>query len=189
MKKIIHVFIAGSLLAACNSKSKTELDANKQLTPLTDSSMIYNNSILTDTGTVITTDPSRNAISRSTGTVVPMAPHRIGSSPAPRSTGSRGTSESRGSNSGRSNSSSGNSGTVYTEPAPSRPEGMSSAAKDAVIGGVGGAVVGGIIGKGKGAVIGGVIGAGGGYVIGRSKDRRTGRVAQGKRYRRYKRSY
>jgi len=44
---------------------------------------------------------------------------------------------------------------------------MSSQAKGALIGGVGGAVAGGLIGHGaKGALIGGAIGAGGGYIIG-----------------------
>ncbi len=44
---------------------------------------------------------------------------------------------------------------------------MSPQAKDAIIGGVGGAVVGGIIGHGAGgALIDGAVGAGGGYVIG-----------------------
>ncbi|MDB5231490.1 MAG: hypothetical protein JWN76_2295 [Chitinophagaceae bacterium] len=43
--------------------------------------------------------------------------------------------------------------------------------KDAVIGGVGGAVLGGIVGHGKGALIGGVAGAGAGYLIGKHKDR------------------
>ncbi|MEP6615087.1 MAG: glycine zipper domain-containing protein [Ginsengibacter sp.] len=70
--------------------------------------------------------------------------------------------------------------------APSKPRGWSSAAKGATIGGVGGAILGGVIThKVGGAVIGGIIGAGGGYAIGRARDRKTGRVAQGKAYRRY----
>lgn len=56
-------------------------------------------------------------------------------------------------------------------------KGMSKAAKGAIIGGVGGAVVGGVATKSaKGAVIGGVVGATGGYIIGRSKDKKDGRV-------------
>ena len=48
----------------------------------------------------------------------------------------------------------------------------SNAAKDAVIGGVGGAVGGAVISKNKtrGAIIGGAIGAAGGYIFGRVKD-------------------
>lgn len=130
--------------------------------------MVYNNSILTDTGSMVATDPAYNAISKSSGTIPPVAPHKIGNSTA---TGNNSTARN------------------YSSSAPSKPRGWSNAAKDAAIGGVGGAIVGGVIGKGKGAIIGGVIGAGGGYVIGRAKDKRTGRVAQGRRYRRYRRSY
>lgn len=43
--------------------------------------------------------------------------------------------------------------------------------KDALIGGVGGAVVGGAVGHGKGAVIGGVAGAGAGYAYGAHRDK------------------
>jgi hypothetical protein len=58
-----------------------------------------------------------------------------------------------------------------------RRRGWSHAAKDATIGGVGGAVTGAIISKdkSKGAIIGGVLGAAGGYIIGRSKDKKEGR--------------
>jgi len=56
-------------------------------------------------------------------------------------------------------------------------KGMSSSAKGAIIGGVGGAVVGGVATKStKGAVIGGVVGAGAGYLIGRKRDKKTGRI-------------
>lgn len=58
-----------------------------------------------------------------------------------------------------------------------KKKGMSSRAKYAIIGGVGGAVVGGVATKStKGAVIGGVVGAGTGYIIGRKKDKRSGRL-------------
>ena len=70
--------------------------------------------------------------------------------------------------------------------APAKPRGWSDAAKGATIGGVGGAILGGVIThRVGGAVIGGAIGAGAGYAIGRAKDRKTGRVAQGRGYRRY----
>ena len=58
-----------------------------------------------------------------------------------------------------------------------KKEGISKAAQGAIIGGVGGAVVGAVIGKGgKGAILGGVIGAAGGYILGRKKDKASGRV-------------
>ena len=61
---------------------------------------------------------------------------------------------------------------------PVRKRGWSKSAKGAVIGGVGGAVVGAIISKNKvkGAVIGGVVGAAGGYIIGRHQDKKDGRI-------------
>lgn len=58
-----------------------------------------------------------------------------------------------------------------------RKRGMSNTAKYAIIGGVGGAVIGGVATKSaKGAVIGGVVGAGTGYILGRKRDRKTGRI-------------
>jgi Glycine zipper len=74
-------------------------------------------------------------------------------------------------------------------PAPSKPRGISAAAQDAAIGGVGGAILGGVIThRVGGAIIGGAIGAGAGYAIGRARDRKTGRVARGRAYRNYARN-
>ena len=59
-----------------------------------------------------------------------------------------------------------------------KKKGWSKAAKGAVIGGAGGAVLGAVINKRNrvlGGVIGGVIGGGVGYGIGRSKDKQDGR--------------
>lgn len=56
-------------------------------------------------------------------------------------------------------------------------KGMSNRAKYAIVGGVGGAVIGGVATKStKGAVIGGVLGAGTGYILGRKRDKKTGRL-------------
>lgn len=60
----------------------------------------------------------------------------------------------------------------------SKKKGWSHGAKDAVIGGVGGAVIGAIADKnnrGAGGVIGGVVGAAAGYGIGHHKDKKQGR--------------
>lgn len=60
----------------------------------------------------------------------------------------------------------------------SKKKGWSKAAKYAVIGGTGGAVLGAVINKKspvKGAVIGAVVLGGGGYIFGRSKDKQEGR--------------
>lgn len=86
----------------------------------------------------------------------------------------------RSSSSTRRSSSSGNSNGVYnsTSQNTAKKKGWSKAAKGAVIGGAGGAVLGAVINKrnrGAGAVIGGVLGAGVGYGIGRSKDKKDGR--------------
>ena len=56
--------------------------------------------------------------------------------------------------------------------------GMSKAAKGAIIGGAGGAILGAVINKKNrvlGGVLGAVIGGGAGYGIGRSKDKKDGR--------------
>lgn len=60
----------------------------------------------------------------------------------------------------------------------SQKQGWSKAAKGAVIGGAGGALVGGTVSSNKpaGAIIGGVVGAGTGYLIGRGEDKKDGRV-------------
>ncbi|MEO7801128.1 MAG: glycine zipper domain-containing protein [Ginsengibacter sp.] len=59
-----------------------------------------------------------------------------------------------------------------------KKEGWSNSTKGAVIGGVGGAVVGAVVSKKKvqGAVIGGAVGATGGYIIGRAKDKKEDRI-------------
>lgn len=70
-------------------------------------------------------------------------------------------------------------GNTQTVAQPQR-QGMSKAAKGAIIGTVGGAAAGAIISsknRGAGAVIGGVVGGATGYTIGRAQDRKDGRVA------------
>jgi membrane-bound lytic murein transglycosylase len=78
--------------------------------------------------------------------------------------------------SGSSNSSTGTNNS--TSQSTAKKTGWSKAAKGAVIGGAGGAVIGAVVNKrnrAAGAVIGGVLGAGAGYGIGRSKDKKDGR--------------
>ena len=82
-----------------------------------------------------------------------------------------------------------NSGTTNVAKTPQKPKGLSKAAKGAIIGGVVGVGTGVIVDKKKpvrGAVIGGATGAGVGYTIGRKGDRKSGRVEQGRTYRKYK---
>ena len=68
-----------------------------------------------------------------------------------------------------------NGGIVPAHPVPEKKPGWSDAAKDAAIGGVGGAIGGAVLSrnKGKGAIIGGILGAAGGYIIGRKKDKKA----------------
>ena len=84
--------------------------------------------------------------------------------------GSAGTQASNGNgNNGNYGNNDINTGTTV----PEKKKGWSNAAKDATIGGVGGAVVGAVIGrnKGKSAVIGGILGGVGGYILGNKKDK------------------
>jgi len=70
------------------------------------------------------------------------------------------------------------SGNTASYPSQPAKKGWSKAAKGAVIGGAGGAVLGAVINKRNrvaGGVIGGVLGAGVGYGIGRSMDKKDGR--------------
>lgn len=72
-----------------------------------------------------------------------------------------------------------NAGTSSGTTQAAQPQGMSKAAKGAIIGTVGGAAAGAIISKKNralGAVIGGVAGGATGYTIGRAQDRKDGRV-------------
>ena len=165
MKKVLYLFVVVAAFAACKGK-KSDLNANKEMVVLTDSSF-YNSSYLSDTGAVSNTDEFIN-----NGVVV------SGKSTVPaKAVAPRKTTRSSSNNSGTYNSGSGSTSQGNTATTTNRRRGVSKAAKGAIIGGVGGAVAGGIIGKsGKGAVIGGVVGAAGGYIIGRSKDRKDGRV-------------
>ncbi len=164
MKKIVLSLMVVATLAACNSKS--DLNTNKDVI-LTDTSSMYRSNMNTDTGSVIET--SALTTGRSTAVANRRATNNNRATTShTHSNTNRSYGNNSGSNGGYSNS--GQNNTVY------RKRGWSKAAKGAVIGGVGGAVVGGVVKGGKGAVVGGVVGAAGGYIIGRSKDKRDGRV-------------
>ena len=79
---------------------------------------------------------------------------------------------------GSGNDNSTTAGTGEVAKTEEKKQGISKAAKGAVIGGVAGAVGGAVINKNNrvvGAVIGAEIGAGGGYTIGRGMDKKDGR--------------
>lgn len=130
-------------------KSKT-VDT-KDVTGL-DTTLMYKNNVYSDT-----------AVTQTSATV-PAATKPQSNYPK-RSAGSRSTPVATQANSG-------------AQAQTTQKKGWSHSAKDAVIGGVGGAVAGAVISKkkGKGAVIGGAVGAAGGYIIGRKKDKKEGRV-------------
>ena len=148
MKKALNILITAFVLTACHNRSNLETDKNMLMS---DTSKMYNSSILTDTGSVIQAAPLNN----SGEAYLPVS----NTSPvyANRNTGS-----------GRTHTTS----TRYV-----RRRGWSHAAKDATIGGVGGAITGALVSRhhGNGALIGGLLGAGGGYLIGHGKDKREGR--------------
>ena len=187
MKKLLLPLFATALLfAACKTKEKDSLDTENRIV-FTDTAAASNANASTDVGTKDTTpivvadkvaepkvqvrtitkvvkvyekQPAPRVVKKEPTTTLPD------SDPFPTTT--------PGSTAGTGT---GTTGAGTTTPAKKKNTGWSDAAKDATIGGVGGAVIGGVIGKGgKGAVIGGVIGAAGGYILGRKKDRRSGRI-------------
>ena len=190
MKKIIlPLLAAGMVFTACSTKKTDSLDTENKIV-FTDTASANKANASTDIGSKDTTpivvakpviepkpqvktitkivkvyekQPAPRVIKKQPTTTVPD------SDPYPSTTT---TGSTNGTVTGT-----GIPGTGTTTPAKKKNTGWSDAAKDATIGGVGGAVLGGVIGKGgKGAVIGGVIGAAGGYILGRKKDRKSGRI-------------
>ena len=190
MKKILLPILATTFLfAACSTKNKDSLDTENRIV-FTDTSAAKNGNASTDVGTKDTTpivvaakpivqpkpqvktitkivkvyekQPAPRVIKKQPTTTLPD------SDPYPSTTTTTGSTTGTGTT---------GTGTGSTTPVKKKNTGWSDAAKDATIGGVGGAVIGGVIGKGgKGAVIGGVLGGVGGYILGRKKDRKSGRI-------------
>ncbi len=156
MKKILLIAAIAISFVAC--KSKDTSTTNKDLLMLTDSSNA--SSYLTDTGVtvnaaVVPVTPAPQVIEKTT--IIYRDNPRSGSA-----------------NNSNNNTSTGTSSSTTTAP---QRDGISKAAKGAIIGGVGGAIGGAVIGKNaKGAAVGAAVGAAGGYIIGRSKDKKDGRV-------------
>jgi len=190
MKKILLPFLATTFLfAACSTKKKDTLDTENRIV-FTDTAATNKANASTDVGTkdtakILVADkplPQPKVQVKTITKIVKVYEKQ----PAPRviknenppvitPTSPSTTTTTPGTNTGTGTGSTG-TGTT-TAPEKKKNTGWSDAAKDATIGGVGGAVLGGVIGKGgKGAVIGGVIGAAGGYILGRKKDRKSGRV-------------
>ena len=115
-------------------------------------------------------------VKRSTAKAAPVK-RVITKAPVRKAASSTSTAKTSGSSSEGVND---GGGTMTSETSQAaKKEGLSKAAKGAIIGGVGGAVAGAVINKKNrtaGAVVGAVIGAGGGYVLGRQQDKKDGRI-------------
>jgi hypothetical protein len=165
MKKIFPFLIICTVFFACNNNPKSDLNSNKVM--LIDTSKMYNSNVLTDTGSVI----HATALPKNNNQNLQPAGNNYSGTPAPVH---RNTARYNSNNVSTATTS---SSTTATSAPVRRRRGWSHAAKDATIGGVGGAVAGAVIDKkhGQGAIIGGVVGAAGGYILGRSKDKKEGR--------------
>lgn len=189
MKKLFTIIAAATMFVACNSKS--DLDTKKDVV-LTDTTSMYKSNASTDVSnaTVPKQDappavaPTRTIIRERTIYVnrAPRASRQVyheatpvdpvvNTVPQSQPAMGSGTGTSNG-NSGVGSSTAG-SGTSIPGTISEKKKGWSNAAKDAAIGGVGGAVVGAVISKrkGTGAIIGGILGAAGGYILGHKKDK------------------
>jgi hypothetical protein len=191
MKKLFTVLTTAVLFAACSSDS--DLDAKKDVV-LTDTAGMYKSNYSTDVSTPVE-DPQEKTVAptkiiRETRVVyvdrtpktkkpvyheaTPVNP--VVTQPQPQQQESNTQTSSSGNptdNTGVNTGNTGGSGTETTSDQPAKKEGWNNSVKGAVIGGVGGAVLGAVISKkkGKGAIIGGVLGAAGGYILGKKKDK------------------
>jgi len=182
MKKILSFISGAAILAACNTNPNTQAVVKPANAPgvtiLADTSGLSEfqawkanaavraeeNAALAEGKTAVVS----YAEPRSTARRTYAAPRRTSSS-------RRSTSRTYSSGSATTYPSSGSYPVAQTQP---QKKGWSKAAKGAVIGGAGGAILGGVLAKHNralGAVIGGVVGGGVGYGIGRSQDKRDGR--------------
>jgi hypothetical protein len=187
MKKILTFISGAALLAACNSNPDTAGVVKPTNAPgvtiLADTSGLSEfqawkanaairaeeNAALAEGKTaVVSYDEPQTAV-RKTSTV-----RRTSSAPRRTSTARRTSNRTYSSGSATTAPSTAS----YPVEQPQQKKGWSKAAKGAVIGGAGGAILGGVISKNNralGAVIGGVVGGGVGYGIGRSQDKKDGR--------------
>jgi hypothetical protein len=189
--KTMRLLILGAaitFLAACNGQKDIE---TKKDVVLTDTTGMYNSNVSTDTGTAVINNeqpqappqviketkviyvdrtPGLNRVKTSVPKKVVTQRQTNNSSTQTNSSGNT-TNTGTQNNSGNTSTTSTTANTPTTQPA--QDKGWSNAKKDAVIGGVGGAVVGAVISKkkGKGAIVGGILGAAGGYILGKKKDK------------------
>lgn len=198
MKKIFLFSAAASMFfAACNSNK--DLDTKKDVIAI-DTTGMYKNNASTDIAKgqevvapskpevktitkVIYVDRTPRAVKhQNVRQANPVQTQPVTTQPQVNTTATTNTNTTQtkaGETSAGTSTGTGNNGKgdVNTAPTtiPAQKKGWSNAAKDATIGGVGGAVTGAILSKnkGKGAIIGGILGGVGGYILGKSKDKKA----------------
>lgn len=189
MKKLFTFVAAASIFAACTSKS--DLATQKDVIAV-DTASMYRSNASTDVNPADVAKPAAPAVAPTTiirervvyvdrtprarrqtireadpiapaVSSVPQAQPQAGTAPSTTQSSGVGTAPSEGTG----------SSTASVPETVEKKKGWSNAAKDAAIGGVGGAVVGAVLSKkkGKGAVIGGILGGVGGYILGKKKDK------------------
>ena len=174
MKRILVA--AAFLFTACHNN---DLDTQKDVV-VTDTAGMYKSNASTDTALKnqglnntepqVITETRTVYVDRRPKTTRRATTTKTNSQSQSNTTQANSTNQSEGVNTA-------NSGTVSTPTSqPAEKKGWNNSTKGAVIGGVGGAVVGAVISKkkGTGAVIGGVLGAAGGYILGKKKDKAQG---------------
>jgi hypothetical protein len=203
MKKLFTIIAAATMFAACSSKS--DLDTQKDVVITDTTNMYKSNaSTDISSGQIQPTmaqQPAPPAPQVQTRTIIrertvyvdrtpkarkqvyheatPVDP--VVTAPQPQTqthtgtSSNNGTSVDPGAGSASTGGIGGGTGTGTPTATPAKNKGWSNAAKDAVIGGASGAVLGAILSKkkGTGAIIGGVVGAAGGYIFGRKKDNKS----------------
>lgn len=172
MKKILLIASVAVIFLACKSKTKTDLETNRNMV-MVDTTGLSSSNGSTDVGKDVV--PGNNNTTSKKNQPGSNNAGNNNNNPTPNNPANNNGTSTNGS------ASPSNSGVA----APA-DKGWSDAAKGTAIGGGSGAVLGAVVSKdkGKGAIIGGVIGAGAGYIIGRSKDKKSGRVARQKARRR-----
>jgi hypothetical protein len=204
MKKLFTIIAAATMFAACSSKSDLDTQKDVVLTDTTNmyksNASTDISSGQTNPATVapqpqqqqpqvtrtiirertVYVDRTSKARRQTVHEATPVDPVVNVPQPQTNNTGSgsnKGTSVDPGAGTASTGGIGTGTGTGTSEPdmTPAKKKGWSNAAKDAVIGGASGAVLGAIISRKKvtGAVIGGVVGAAGGYIFGRKKDNKS----------------
>lgn len=170
MKKILFALSAVILMASCSQNNPRTAAETKTLAPTDTAGLAQFQQWKAQNELAVANQMAQTNKLAAQQPTKEVVRERVVYVNSPRSTSrSRSTASRSSGSSGVYNSTSSNT---------ARRKGWSKAAKGAVIGGAGGAVLGAIINKrnrAAGAVIGGVLGAGVGYGVGRSKDKRDGR--------------